>query len=81
MESKSKYTASFTAGALLFQEFNAVNQFMSDGALVSVLQTEVKENKYLAIKTQSARKRIIQEMAKRVENAPAGFWEIGRAHV
>ncbi len=74
MDSKSKYTASFTAGALLFQEFNSVSQFMHDDGLASVLQTEVHENKYLAIKMQSARKRIIQEMVKRVENAPTGFW-------
>lgn len=75
METTSKYSASFTAGALLFQEFNSINQFLSGDDLLTILKTEVKENKYLAIKTESARKRIIQEMLKRMGNAPDGFWD------
>jgi hypothetical protein len=74
MQIKSKYTASFTAGALLFQEFNSVIPFISGDNLYILLQSEVRENKYLAIKTESARKRIIQEMLKRAGNAPDGFW-------
>ncbi len=74
MENKSKYTASFTGGALLFHEFKSIIAHISDKNLFTFLEKEVKENKFLGIKTESARKRIVQEMMNRVVNAPSDFW-------
>jgi len=74
MEIKSKYSAAFTAGALLLHEFNSIIPFISGDNLLTLIQAEVKENNFLSIKTESARRRIVQEMLKRVENAPADFW-------
>jgi len=74
MREKSKYTGSFTAGALLHHEFVAIQPFMQDENLNDLLAIEIKQNKYLAIKTEAARKRIVREMQNRIINAPSSFW-------
>jgi len=74
MREKSKYTGSFTAGALLHHEFVVIQPFMQEENLTDLLALEVKQNKYLAIKTEAARKRIVREMRNRIINAPSSFW-------
>lgn len=72
-QSKS-YSAAFTASALLFHEFIGAKANLLADDFVEKMQNEVLENSRLGIKTQSARKRISQEMIKRFEVAPPGFW-------
>lgn len=74
MREKSKYTGSFTAGALLLHEFVVIQPFMQDENLNDLLALEIKQNKFLAIKTEAARKRIVREMKIRIQNAPSTFW-------
>ena len=75
MNGKSKYTGSFTAGALLHREFVVIQQFMQDENLKELLALEIKQNKHLAIKTETGRKRIVSEMQIRIQHAPAAFWD------
>lgn len=71
---KHTYSASFTASALLFQEFSKAKDSLLADDFIQEMQNEVLENTRLGIKTQSARKRISQEMIKRYEAAPTDFW-------
>ena len=68
------YSASFTASALLHNEFAKAKESILSGDFIRQMRDEVLENARLGIKTQSARKRISQEIIKRYESAPAGFW-------
>lgn len=70
-----KYTAAFTAGALLYNEFLSIRTFLEKGDLKELLQTEVMDNNVLAIKTEAARKRVVLEMNRRIANAPKNFWD------
>lgn len=67
------YTASFTAGGILFNEFEAIWPFIKTD-FKAFLQKEAQENQYLRINTESARKRIIQEINKRVDAVNDNFW-------
>jgi hypothetical protein len=68
------YSASFTAAALLHNEFRKAWGSLLTGDFVGFMKKEVLENACLSIASQAARKRISQEMIKRYENAPPGFW-------
>jgi len=68
------YSASFTASALLFNEFIKAKDSVLAEDFIFQMKEEVLENTRLGIKTQSARQRISQEMIKRFESAPSGFW-------
>jgi len=68
------YSSAFTASALLFNEFAAAKESILAGHFIHHMKDEVLENTRLGIKTQSARQRISQEMIKRYESVPAGFW-------
>lgn len=70
-----KYTAAFTAGALLYNEFLSVRSLMEKEDVKELLDTEVMDNNVLAIKTESARKRIVLEMNRRIASAPEQFWD------
>lgn len=69
-----KYASAFTATALLFNEFAAAKESLLSDDFTRQLKDEVLENTRLGIKTQSARKRISQEMIKRHASASPGFW-------
>ncbi len=73
MTPKSKYTGSFTSGALLHREFLATMTAFREDELLTQLDVEIEQNRYIAIKTENARKKIVREMKKRIANAPAGF--------
>ena len=68
------YSSAFTATALLFNEFSKARESILEDNFVRQMKDEVMENTRLGIKTQSARKRISQEMIKRYESSPPGFW-------
>ena len=73
--SKSKYSASFTAAALLYPEHLRMEELLRSPDFEERIGKEVEENKYLSIKMQASRKRVVQEVRKRYEAAPEGFWE------
>ena len=69
-----KYSSSFTAGGLLFNEFEAILPALIAGNIEEFLRKESGENNYLKISTESARKRIITELKKRIISVPKEFW-------
>ena len=73
--SKSKYTAAFTAGALLFNEYKAIEPLFNEENLADALNKEAEQNALLAIKTQKARKTIIIELKRRIAQVDTDFWE------
>jgi len=71
---QQSYSSSFTASALLYNEFVRGRIVLLGEDFIRQMKAEVLENQYLGVKSQSARQRISQEMGKRYEVAPAGFW-------
>lgn len=71
-----KYSASFTAAALLFTEFQNIKQILLADDFAGLIEEEVRSNDFLGIKTEAARKRVTQEVRRRFENAPKDFWSI-----
>ena len=69
------YSASFTAGGLLFNEFESVLSFVQKDDFNEFILQEAKNNNYLKIKTEAARKRVVTEIKKRVEVVSPNFWE------
>ena len=64
-----------TAGSLLFKEFDSISHilFLPDPSIS--LNTEVLQNQFLQIKSQSSRKRIITEIKRRFVSVDLSFWE------
>ena len=54
------YTASFTAGVILFNEFEAILPHIKKEGTKDFLQRETEENKHLRINTESSSKRVAQ---------------------
>lgn len=71
---ESKYSASFTAAALLHAEFVRIKDILLSDDFEEGLKREVEENNYLSIKTRSARVRTAKEIKRRHEQAPEDFW-------
>jgi len=70
-----KYSASFTAGGILFNEFEAILPFVVQGENMKIfLDKEIKENVYLRIATESARIRVTTEIKKRLKAGDPTFW-------
>lgn len=69
-----KYTASFVATALLYPEFLRLKELLLSTDFELLIDQETENNKYLRIKTLAARKRIVQEIRKRVASAGRDFW-------
>lgn len=74
MNVESKYSASFIAAALLYQECLRMKEILLSPDFEKRIGQEVEENAVLSVKTRSARKRITQEVRKRQAVAPDGFW-------
>ena len=70
----SKYSAAFTAGALLYSEINAVLSLLKQENFVLLLDQESKENILLRIKTEAARTRVVTELKRRVRVVDLSFW-------
>ena len=64
IQSNNKYSASFTAGGLLFQESIALLPYLNDNS-ISKINEQTTNNTLLQINSESARKRIITEIRKR----------------
>lgn len=75
-QQKSKYSSSFTAGALLLKEFQAISVIIDQPGLQDILTREKEENQYLRIKTELARKRVITEIKRRLKYTPDDQWEL-----
>ncbi len=69
-----KYDANFTAGGLLFIEFKRLQSLLLSDEFEKLIQEEEENNFMIGIATKSARKRVISEIKRRYNNAPAGFW-------
>lgn len=68
------YSASFTAGGILFNEFESILPIVNEENVVELLNKEIKENHFLKIKTESARIRITTELKKRLQMMDQSFW-------
>lgn len=74
-QKKSKYRASFTAGALLLSEFRSIAHLIGSDDIIEQLNNEVQENAYLRLKTELARARVITEMKRRLKYTPTEHWK------
>jgi hypothetical protein len=72
--SNKKYSATFTASALLFEEFVRIRDMLLSGDFEQLIGVEVEENRLLGIKTRVARQRMVYEMKRRFANTLPGFW-------
>ena len=63
-----------TIGALFQREFEAILPILTSENPQKELVKEFKENKYLGIKTESARERLLTDLRRRTRFAPDGFW-------
>ena len=74
MQSKSQYTCSFTAGGLLYHEtINVLELLINEGAEENLFK-EAFENKFIKIRSESARKRSLQEIRLRARFTDHNFW-------
>jgi hypothetical protein len=71
---KKKYDANFTAAGLLYSEIIAIQDILLSSDFEQLIKQEAKENNFLKIATQAARKRIIIEIRRRQKNTPSDFW-------
>jgi hypothetical protein len=53
------YSSSFTARGLFFNEFEAIYPFIVEENTIDFLRRKAKENLYLKISSESARKRVV----------------------
>jgi hypothetical protein len=73
-QNNSKYSAAFTAGALLYSEIKTVLPLLKQENFVNLLDQESKENNLLRIKTEAARTRVVTELKRRVRVVGTDFW-------
>ena len=71
----SPYSAAFTAGALLYQEMNAVLPLLMEENGEELLKKDIDENKYLNIASINTRKRYVPELIRRYNAVPKTFWD------
>jgi hypothetical protein len=71
----SLYSASFTAGSLLWREFVALLPLLVSPQSQSLLKEEIEKNNYLKINAESSRKRVIAEIQKRYIVVDSGLWD------
>ncbi|WP_233899776.1 BrxA family protein [Tenacibaculum piscium] len=70
----SKYDANFTAGGIFFNEFSNLKDYLLDEDFEQIVQNDIEENKILAIKMLSSRKRIVSEIIRRYKVMSPSFW-------
>ena len=61
LKKKNSYSISFTAGGLLYDETIALKSYLAKNNIMNI-GNEIKRNQYLQTNSESARKRIIQEI-------------------
>ena len=74
LNKQSRYSASFTAGSLLHKETSALLPLLQSEDAGQMIREEVINNKILHINSESARKRIVTELTKRIGTVPLSFW-------
>lgn len=72
---KNIYSASFTAGGLLYSEFNALLEIISRKDWKDSLAAEIRNNQYLKINSETARIRVITEIKKRIKSIDSIFYD------
>lgn len=73
--SNTSYNSGFTAGGLLHQEFVALKPVIQSDETITLLEEEKDENRYIAIKSLGARKRIISQIKTRLSSTDSSFWD------
>ena len=73
-EYKSKYSAVFATAALLYPEICAVLPILKGVVGAEVLDQDVKENKFLKIKSEAGRRNTVAEIKRRAKTVDASFW-------
>lgn len=69
-----RYSSSFTAGGILYNEFESVLTLINSDNRDQLLAKEVSENRYFKINSEAARKRIVTEIKKRIVLLDDIFW-------
>ncbi len=69
-----EYNGSFTAGGLLVDEFEAIASVLQGQDWEAGLLLEQKQNNLLKINSEKARKRVLDEIKKRIRLLPQNFW-------
>lgn len=73
MSNQNKYDSNITAGALLYNEFTVLAEFLTEDFL-AFLDNELILNSKVGISSESSRKRIFQEIKRRYVAVPKDFW-------
>ncbi|HEY5590259.1 MAG TPA: BrxA family protein [Paludibacter sp.] len=73
--SKSIYSASFTAGSLLYKETTALLPLLLSSDAENLIKDEIKQNNLLKINSENSRKRIVSEIVKRLSYVDDHFWK------
>lgn len=71
---KSPYTAAITGGGFLFDETCILLPLLESDERESLLKDEALNNHMLHINSETSRKRIISEVARRYDAMPLSFW-------
>lgn len=74
MSMKSPYTAAITGGGFLFDETCILLPLLESDERESLLKDEALNNHMLHINSETSRKRIISEVARRYDAMPVSFW-------
>lgn len=74
MSIKSPYTAAITGGGFLFDETCILLPLLESDERESLLKDEALNNHMLHINSETSRKRIISEVARRYDAMPLSFW-------
>lgn len=72
----TRYSASFTAGSLLHKETTALLPLIQSDQREQKMREEIRNNQYLHINSESARKRTVTEVIKRIQNTNQSFWAL-----
>jgi len=71
---QSPYSASFTAGSLLFKETSCLLPLLLSEHPKSLIEEEIKNNHLLKINSEKARKRTVLEIIKRISFVKSDLW-------
>lgn len=71
---KSPYSASFTAGSLLYKETTALLPLLLSDDAELLIKEEIKQNNILRINSETSRKRTVSEIIKRTSFTDTSFW-------
>ena len=71
----SSYSASFTAGSLLYKETTALLPLLLSDNSGLLIKEEIKQNNLLKINSEKARERTVSEIQKRLSFVDHYFWE------